>query len=99
MNDPMATYICHFPSCTTEVKSGRGSGAYCPEHRGKRASNGAARTSNGLVGQLDALKAIARQADKLEAKATRLRAEADKAAFAAGEKRDEFAERMRSLSA
>lgn len=103
MSDPLKTYFCRQPGCEREVKGEKGSGAYCSEHRAMRAAAATGRAAtkkneNGLVAKLDSLKVLAREADKLEAKATSLRAAADKAAFAVGEKRDAFAERMRELS-
>jgi len=81
--------ICHTAGCENRVNGTRGRAAYCPEHRGAQT----------LAEKLEALKGLAREADKLEAKARKLRQQADRAATAAGEKRDELKLKLGALSA
>ena len=52
---------------------------------------------NSLVGKLDAMKALARQADKLETKARKLRTQAQAAAMAAGDARDKLGKQMKEI--
>lgn len=88
--------LCRADGCMTPVAGTRGLGAYCPEHRSKRA-----RTAPGpktLAEKLDDLKGLARDADRLEAKAKKLRQAADQVALEAGDKRDELNDKMRALT-
>ena len=66
------------------------------DRSGRAKSDGAAQDT--IAGKLDALKALARKADRMEAKAKKLRKDADTAAWAAGEARDEFTAKMKELS-
>lgn len=101
------TINCRVAGCPNEAKSARGQYAYlCGDHieakRLERGSNGSKRTpkpEGALEGGLKALNALAKKADKLEAKAVALRAQADTTAWAAGEARDEFAAKLKELTA
>jgi len=94
--EPTATYVCRFPDCTAIVNGSRGLAAYCPAHRPERKPR--PERAGGAAEQLRALTRLARDVDRLEARARALTADALAAKERADAKRDEFRQAIAELA-
>jgi hypothetical protein len=99
VQDATSSFDCREPGCTAEVKTNKGLGGYCPRHRPKQAPRtGDITNGGGLAGKLDALKKLARDADRAEARARKLTQDALAAKKLSDGLRAEFGRLMRELS-